>query len=315
MIEYSLTDVIDSLSPQIAVIALNGHILHVNKAWKRFAAENGVKDPDAYVGMNYLDICEGAALSGDPYAIKARDSLRSVISGVTLHQVIVYPCHSAAQERWFELRLDRSPVDEGGEFIVAMHLDVTDRVFAERAEAQIKLELDQALERERKLASTDPLTGIGNRRRFFELAEHSMAEATRYIMPMTVMLFDIDHFKKINDAHGHIVGDECLQRVAISARSEFRQADILGRYGGDEFIALMPRTGAEDAMRIAERIIERVRTESLKKSPSNLQISLSMGLASFPNDARDLETLIDCADRALYRAKQAGRGRAISYIR
>lgn len=320
MSAFTFADVLDALTSQIAVISLDGQILYVNEAWKRFAWENGASHSDAYVGKNYLLACEEAAQSGDTYATAARDYLLSMMSGEAMHRILVYPCHSPTQERWFELRLDRNCDGVNTEFIVASHLDVTDRVLAEKAEAQIKSELakanqqlDRALERERQNANTDVLTGIGNRRQFFDLAGHSIAEAKRYKTPVALMLFDIDGFKLINDALGHLQGDEYLRAVACSARRELREVDILARYGGDEFIAMLPRTKAEVALKIGKRLVKRVRQTWPGEHHPNINISISLGIAAYPKDAQDLETLIICADQALYNAKNTGKNCAMLY--
>lgn len=314
------TDVIDALTSQIAVLSLYGQILYVNKAWKHFARANSANDADAYVGQNYLHACEKAAQSGDTYAIEACERLRLAMSGEAMHQVLVYPCHSPTKERWFELRLDRNCEGEGDGIIVASHLDVTGKVLTDKTEAQIKselavanLELDRALERERRIASTDVLTGIGNRRQFYELAGHAMAVARRYETPTALLLFDIDLFKRINDALGHQQGDDCLRAVASAACRELREADILARYGGDEFIALLPRTEAEAALKIGRRMVDTVRRECSYKNHPDVRVTISMGIATYPKDAQDLETLIIHADQALYDAKNAGRARAVPY--
>lgn len=170
---FSFGDVIDALMSQIAVISRDGQILYVNKAWKRFSQANGANGADAYVGRNYLDACKEAAQSGDAHAMEARDCLLLVMSREAMHRVLIYPCHSHTEKRWFELRLDRSCDGDGEEIVVASHLDVTAKVLAEKAETRIKselamanLELDRALKREWQIANTDILTGIGNRRLF-----------------------------------------------------------------------------------------------------------------------------------------------------
>jgi diguanylate cyclase (GGDEF)-like protein/PAS domain S-box-containing protein len=178
-------------------------------------------------------------------------------------------------------------------------------------------ELRQAFAREQHLARTDPLTGVNNRRHWFELAEHEFEVATRYRHPLSVILFDIDHFKLINDTFGHAVGDQMLERVAQVARAALRSADVIGRYGGEEFVIVLPVTNAPQAYLVAERIRTGVGAMRVETDKGHAAVTLSIGIAEAllappaerPGGDESVERVIRRADQAMYAAKQAGRNR------
>ncbi|MCX8061000.1 MAG: diguanylate cyclase [Anaerolineales bacterium] len=155
-------------------------------------------------------------------------------------------------------------------------------------------------------AITDPLTGLYNRRGFLDLAEHELLRAHRFNRPLSMILIDIDRFKEINDTYGHLMGDKILATVSANCKAELRQVDIVARYGGDEFIVLLPETTLQEALLAAERL--RLRVEGLR-FPHNgemLSTSICLGVAEIqPKDT--LKSLIERTDQALYHAKQSGR--------
>jgi diguanylate cyclase (GGDEF)-like protein len=163
-----------------------------------------------------------------------------------------------------------------------------------------------------RLAMTDELTRLPNRRSFFAIAGERLAHARRTGEPVALLALDIDHFKRINDTHGHEVGDRVLQRVAHAARASLRSGDAVGRTGGEEFLALLPATDARAAVEVAERLrlaIERLDVSDLAPA---LAVSVSVGVAAAGPEstlAFDLEAQARQADEALYRAKAAGRNR------
>lgn len=158
----------------------------------------------------------------------------------------------------------------------------------------------------RSIAMTDVLTGLRNRRHFFEEGEREFARARRFGRPLTAVMLDIDRFKVINDTYGHAVGDDVLQIVAEALREGFRRIDLVGRYGGDELVALLPEADVASAVHASERIAARIREHRVPVSGGALSITLSVGVAS-DDGCADLSALLGRADRALYLAKQAGR--------
>ncbi len=177
-------------------------------------------------------------------------------------------------------------------------------------------ELQTALVREQKLSHTDSLTGINNRRYLFELAENQIAIASRYQQPLAVMMFDIDHFKQVNDTFGHDVGDQMLRRVAQIACAELRSADVIGRYGGEEFIVLMPMTNAQQACLLGERIRAGVAALHVLSEKGDTSTTLSIGIVEISHAPRShsksVEDVFRSADKAMYSAKQAGRNRVVA---
>jgi diguanylate cyclase (GGDEF)-like protein len=157
-----------------------------------------------------------------------------------------------------------------------------------------------------KEASTDALTGLANRRSMTELMETWSAEARMF----TIMIMDIDHFKKVNDTYGHQTGDEVLKFLADHIKSIVRPGDLCFRYGGEEFVVLMPNTAAAESLPIAETIRE---TISRRVSPTGEPITLSLGIAAFPTHSGSLEEAFGFADEALYRSKADGRNRVSIY--
>ncbi len=161
-------------------------------------------------------------------------------------------------------------------------------------------------------AITDTLTGLYNRRGFFELGRREVERAIRFGRPLTAVMFDIDYFKNVNDLYGHAVGDRLLINLTTRLLQELRQIDLLGRYGGDEFVALLPETDLSNAMSVAERLRKVVASTKVTGPSASVNISLSAGVATLSNDCRDLNSLLQQADKALYEAKRQGRDRVVS---
>jgi diguanylate cyclase (GGDEF)-like protein len=169
------------------------------------------------------------------------------------------------------------------------------------AEAKLR-RMNELLERQ---AATDPLTGIFNRLRFNDLLLQAVDEARRYRFPLSLIMFDIDHFKKVNDIHGHLVGDRVLQRVADLVGGTTRKVDILARWGGEEFMVLSKHTDREQARTLAEKLrqtVEACRIEGCHP------VTCSFGVTQFL-ESDTPESLTGRADAALYRAKNEGRNR------
>jgi diguanylate cyclase (GGDEF)-like protein len=294
-------DVWNALSASIAVLDADGIVVAVNDAWKRFASANGAADASFYVGTSYVAACEAAAAHGDASAKAALDAVRAALVGEVQEIAIEYPCDSPGEERWFVLRVTRLAGHEG---VVVAHENITARKRAEHELEAASRELEEALARERVRANVDGLTGAANRRHFYELAEQELAVAKRYRQPMSVILFDLDHFKQINDSLGHQGGDEMLQRVARMARAHLRNADVFARYGGEEFIVLLPQTSATPAQIVAERMREDMTAAS---------VTISCGVAELMSPDDTLDEIVRRADQALYTAKRQGRNRTVLF--
>jgi diguanylate cyclase (GGDEF)-like protein len=160
-------------------------------------------------------------------------------------------------------------------------------------------------------AITDPLTGLYNRRGFFELGRREVERAIRFDRPLTAMMIDIDLFKQVNDTKGHLIGDQVLAGVASQIERQLRQVDLPGRYGGDEFIALLPETDLFNAYQAAERLRRSIAKVIYPTENEPVRITVSIGIAALKQASESLETMIERADQALYSAKQAGRNRTV----
>ena len=159
-----------------------------------------------------------------------------------------------------------------------------------------------------ELATTDSLTGVYNRRTFKELAEPILSRARRSRGPVSLLLIDLDHFKRVNDTHGHLSGDEVLAGFAKLTRSCLRKEDLLARYGGEEFVVLLPGTTEPAAIALAERIREEVADASLHAANDKVRVTVSIGVAGESGEhLATLEMLLGHADEALYAAKARGR--------
>jgi diguanylate cyclase (GGDEF)-like protein len=169
------------------------------------------------------------------------------------------------------------------------------------------------LNRVRLLAETDDLTGVLNMRGFTIAASRLVAQAARYDRPVTVLMIDSDNLKAVNDAHGHEAGNELLRRLARVIQAELRVSDVLARYGGDEFIVLLPETPPEGAALVSERIREEMAAIPLDVGGAQVRCTVSIGAASLPGDGVSLDAIVARADRAMYQAKSGGRNRVVRF--
>lgn len=191
--------------------------------------------------------------------------------------------------------------------------------FLERLAAIFSICLENALNHERlKLVGlTDPLTAVYNRRYFESRCHAEIAHARRNHLPLACMFLDIDKFKRINDDFGHLAGDEVLCNVARLIKLQLRGNDVISRYGGEEFVVLLPQTALRQAREIAERMRIAIATHPLQSlSGTNLAVTISIGVALLPeklagDDKQSAQDLISVADAALYRAKEGGRNRVV----
>jgi diguanylate cyclase (GGDEF)-like protein len=197
------------------------------------------------------------------------------------------------------LSVQRSPIDPGqddaGEVIILF--DITDRKEAER-----QLEV---------MAATDPLTGVTNRRFFYELAEAEVGRSLRSAHPLAVVMLDVDHFKRINDRHGHLAGDGVLRNVAAECGRTLRQSDVFARFGGEEFVCLLPETDLAAALVAAERLRAAVEATPLAAPGGEaLRVTVSVGVAHRgAGEDGSLDGLLARADAAMYASKDRGRNR------
>lgn len=178
---------------------------------------------------------------------------------------------------------------------------------------QLISEIDARKQAEKELlqlASTDPLTGIANRRAFFESANKEVKRSLRYERELSFLMIDIDDFKQINDFYGHSVGDELLKSFATALESYVRKNDLVARLGGEEFGILLPETEEENAFKLAKRIVEEIRSLSIDTGQQALNFSISIGVSVHEKEEEDIMLTYERADAALYEAKEKGKDRA-----
>ena len=169
--------------------------------------------------------------------------------------------------------------------------------------------LEQARRQLDVLATTDDLTGLHNRRHFMSVIEAEWDRAKRYGSTASLLLIDVDHFKLVNDTHGHLCGDELLRRIAAATAELLRQPDVLARFGGEEFMVFLPHTDTLGAVDVAERIRERIKAMVLDWQGRQVTASVSIGVAPMRTEMPSLDFLLHEADTALYTAKADGRDR------
>lgn len=227
---------------------------------------------------------------------RAWASIKDVLEGRSLiHKIEYRMLHKDGGYRWI---LDQAKVmqrDNHGKPIrmCGTHTDVTDR-------KNMELELERQ-------AHIDYLTGINNRRHFMMLANNELKRDKRYHHELSLLMFDVDHFKSINDQYGHQVGDLVLQKLVIECRDNLRTEDIFGRIGGEEFAVLLPETEVKAAIEVAERLrMVTTNTFLVLENGKSLHVTISVGVTSCAC-IEDIDLLLSQADKALYNAKNSGR--------
>ncbi len=277
---------------------LDDHLTYANEhpddadAWRDYARLHGFGDPPDFVGGNYLTLL-GRMSAQDLATVEAAGAgIAAVARGEVNQFQLPQPFHASAGERWFSLKV--TPVRDAQERIVVSHEDVTALKAAELASLT--------------LANTDALTGALSRRNFLTLAEQELARASRYQLPLMVLMLDLDHFKRINDHYGHAAGDAVLQSFVSTVAAVLRESDLIGRLGGEEFAVLLPSTSAEGGAALAQRIIDSVRASPVELAGEQIEFTVSIGGGCLGAET-SFAALLNVADAALYQAKHAGRDR------
>lgn len=292
--------VLNSLSEHIAIVKADGSIKAVNAAWEKYTEINGGSPQQTGVGSNYLKICDESVRTGDDDATIVGKGLRQVLQGGTNYFCHEYPCHSPAQQQWFTFNC--WPLNwEGATCAVISHRDITQSVLVR--------------EKFRSQALTDSVTGIANRRHFDSALGLEWRRDMRGGTPLSLIMLDLDYFKRFNDHYGHIAGDVCLEKVAKTMDSfANRPGDLAARYGGEEFILILGGTPLVGATQIAENLCKAVSDLNIAHEASDVSsvVTASLGVVTMiPKRGISETEILSIVDKALYVAKENGRNRVV----
>jgi len=323
IISIALREVVDSMDTGIVILDDRHHVLDRNAVATRFLPmQIGQPFPIETIMEGALEPGFGRAFLSSYFHATGKFLQTELLvrepGGQTAHvSVRITPIYSdygvyvgrivTMQDvtEWRRLVLE---LNDRNEDLMARNRELT-MMQEELSLANRKLEL---------LATTDPLTGCYNRRYLFQMLEYQIAVEQRYHVPFSLLLFDVDHFKQINDTYGHHIGDEVLRHTAALIRARLRESDIFARYGGEEFTIYLPHTEKKDALRLAEQLRYIVESQIVETDRGPIQITISMGLISIDGDSyagvnpkQFLVDMIRKADAALYLAKEQGRNRVV----
>ncbi|MEP9375255.1 diguanylate cyclase [Aquabacter sp. CN5-332] len=283
----------------MALVGLDGHFLQVNEAACRFF---GYTEQEL-LGQDFQSITYGADLHAD------LDLLEALLSGDTKdYQMEKRYVHRDGAIVWAQLNVALVRFEDGTpRCFISQIQDINPRR-ALIAELDLRRhELEEANRKLTQLAALDPLTGTLNRRALRQRLDEEMVSAVKAGTPLAFVMVDVDHFKNYNDRHGHLEGDIALKMVAQCLKRTARESDAVGRFGGEEFMLLLPRTGEGDARKVAERLREGIAASKDLRWP----LTVSAGVHVFQPDGKviPVDRPIAQADTALYKAKQNGRNR------
>lgn len=217
-----------------------------------------------------------------------------------------------SEARTFEVTVTHLEEGEASGRSALLLRDVTERRRIERELRETTTALGSANEELERLANTDPLTGLANRRHFTGMLERETERSARYSRPLSIVLLDLDHFKKVNDTHGHAAGDDVLRAAAAVLKAACRDVDLAARIGGEELALLLPETDSGGAEIVAERVREEIEA-GRHRSPEGVRfrVTASIGVASSRGGDGSGEDLLQASDKALYAAKDGGRNRVV----
>jgi diguanylate cyclase (GGDEF)-like protein/PAS domain S-box-containing protein len=227
------------------------------------------------------------------HMVESEERIRAADGTVSSWRTFKFPCHDSA----------------GNTLLAAVAVDISEEVLRKAEIERYQVEMEEANEQLRQLAVTDELTGLRNRRAFEERLVLEFSMSRRRKRDLSVLLLDVDDFKRINDQWGHPAGDAVLRRLGAVLRTTVRLPDLVARYGGEEFVVLLPESDAESALSLAQRLMERVAAESWDHDP----VTISVGLAGMHESLTNGYQLVGRADQALYAAKRAGKNRAVIF--
>jgi len=291
--------VVENIGEVIFRTDTEGRWIYLNPAWEQLSGYSIIES----LGLSWLDHADEADVA------EARSRTAPVFAGTVRAARCTMRFHTSAGIRWVELYI-RALRDQDGKFsgTAGTLRDIDDRKRLEEHVLTARARAEQRAREATLLASTDELTGIANRRAFLRHLDREIEGSTEFGWPLAVAMFDVDHFKSVNDSYGHAVGDRVLQLIAERASAVVRSGDLVGRLGGEEFGILMPGATAEDAAIVAERLRQAMETPRAGEEAGLPAVTVSVGIAAREEQA-DALALLAVADAALYAAKDAGRNR------
>jgi diguanylate cyclase (GGDEF)-like protein len=289
-----LTSALDEVEYGIVLLDKDLKARFINRAYYRMWA---LAAPSPGTTYNFIDLVEHARATGF-YGVPAQASDAYVRERIATVRAGSHPPLQLTLTNGCTLRIECLALPDGGRMLT--YADISDLV--------------RIADPLRTLATIDDLTKLLNRRRFLESLNDEFVRALRYDRPLSVLMFDVDLFKEINDRHGHQVGDEVLRALADRCRGIVRNVDVLGRVGGEEFAAALPETVGPDALRMAERLCQQVAAEPFEVGDEKLRVTVSIGVAVRRLQDTDPDDLLRLADRALYAAKAQGRNRVVADV-
>lgn len=275
-----------------------------------------LKDPDgcySYVNGPFLrrfNLREDQVIERDDFelwpsvASSLREHDQSVLAQDETVSLIESVPGADGQDAFWQVY--KFPLKRGGgsgRYVAGVALDITENKKYEQKLEQYQSQLEAALARVEEQSVTDSLTGLRNRRAFERRLSEEFERVTRYQPPLSLLLLDVDRFKSFNDTFGHIEGDQALQSVARLLQENARTSDFVSRYGGEEFVVILPNTAAEGALVLAERFRRAIEQEPWPQRP----ITISVGVATVSSETSDAKALLQAADKAMYVAKTGGR--------
>lgn len=311
--ERILRAVLEALPVGVWIQDRNGTIVHGNRAGIQIWGGARYVGPEHFGEYKGWWLSSGRRIAPDEWA-----GARAIRNGETsIGEEIEIECFDGTRKI---IRNSAIPLFDGEgrpEGSIIVNEDIThakrDEAALRRAKEnleRISRELTDALARERLLGRTDDVTGATTRRHFFALAAQEISVARRYSLPISVIVIDVDEFKQVNDTYGHLAGDEALRHIAEVCRGPLRQADVFARYGGDEFIVLLPHTTAHEAAKVCERMRHNVEAQPIAIVQGRVAVTVTAGIAELAADDT-LDTLIHRADIALFEAKRRGRNQTL----
>jgi len=299
---------------EFVVERVNVGVLAVDRAmnvrlWNRFMADHSGLSSAEVIGRKLFDACPDLPATWLKKKVDSVFLLKGFSFTSWEQRPYLFRFHHDRPVTggidWMQQNCTFLPMRDAGGEVEAVCITVTDATDAALAQRA----LERSMEKLRVQARIDGLTGIANRRHLEKRLSEEFGRHRRYGTPLALVMFDIDHFKRVNDVHGHPAGDEVIRAVAARASGQVRTCDVLGRYGGEEFAVLLPETDLAGARVAGEKMRALVAAAPIPYKDVRLDVTVSVGVAQVNAGCLSHEDLIRAADAALYRAKNSGRNR------